>query len=55
MFFGDRVGRVRDPLGGLYRIRTRVEELSPQERERRLGDEESAKAMEYVQSAGFFP
>ncbi|MEV7394575.1 VOC family protein [Streptomyces sp. NPDC091215] len=55
VIFGDRVGRVRDPLGGLYRFRTRVEELTPQERERRLGDAESTKAMECVQSAGFFP
>ncbi|MFD7462665.1 MULTISPECIES: hypothetical protein [unclassified Streptomyces] len=30
LFFGDRVGRVRDPLGSLYWIQTRVEDLSPQ-------------------------
>ncbi|MFJ9712785.1 VOC family protein [Streptomyces sp. NPDC101234] len=55
VFFGDRVGRVRDPLGGLYRIRTRVEELSPQERERRLKDPEFTEAVGYVQSVDFFP
>ncbi|MEU6592230.1 hypothetical protein ABZ923_23890 [Streptomyces sp. NPDC046881] len=55
LFFGDRVGRVRDPLGNLYWIRTRVEDLSPQERERRLGSPEFTEAMEYVQSADFFP
>ncbi|MFF4401699.1 VOC family protein [Streptomyces sp. NPDC001480] len=55
LFFGDRVGRVRDPLGNLYWIQTRVEDLGPQEMERRLGDPEFTKAMEYVQSADFFP
>ncbi|MFB7835816.1 MULTISPECIES: VOC family protein [unclassified Streptomyces] len=55
LFFGDRVGRVRDPLGNLYWIHTRVEEVSPEEMERRLGDPEFVKAMEYVQSADFFP
>lgn len=33
LFFGDRVGRVRDPLGNLYWIQNRVEDLSPQEME----------------------
>ncbi|WP_318212145.1 MULTISPECIES: VOC family protein [unclassified Streptomyces] len=55
LFFGDRVGRVRDPLGNLYWIQTRVEDVSPEEAERRLGDPEFTKAMEYVQSADFFP
>ncbi|XLE02063.1 VOC family protein [Streptomyces sp. 184] len=54
LFFGDRVGRVRDPLGNLYWIQTRVEDVSPQEMERRLGDPEFTKAMKYVQSARFF-
>ncbi|MER6353795.1 hypothetical protein ABT186_18675 [Streptomyces sp. NPDC001634] len=50
----DRVGRVRNPLGNLYWIQTRVEDVSPQEMERRLGEPEFTKAMEYVQSADFF-
>lgn len=53
--FGDRVGRVRDPLGNLWWIHTRVEEVSPAELERRMSDPEFVKAMEYVQSADFFP
>ncbi|MFI9049047.1 VOC family protein [Streptomyces sp. NPDC053427] len=53
--FGDRVGRVRDPQGNLYWVQTRVEELEPAEIERRLGDPEFVKAMEYVQGADFFP
>ena len=55
LFFGDRVGRVRDPLGNLWWIQTRVEDVSPAEMERRLGDPVFIKAMEYVQSADFFP
>ncbi|MFC4122147.1 VOC family protein [Nonomuraea zeae] len=54
LFFGDRVGRVRDPFGNLWWIQTRVEDLTPEEMERRLGDPEFVKAMEYVQSARFF-
>ncbi|MEX3103652.1 MULTISPECIES: VOC family protein [unclassified Streptomyces] len=55
LFFGDRVGRVRDPLGNLYWIQTRVEDLTLEEMEPRLTDPEFTKAMEYVQSANFFP
>ncbi|WP_055599714.1 VOC family protein [Streptomyces aureus] len=55
LFFGDRVGRVRDPLGNLYWIQTRVEDVSPEEMERRLRDPEFIRAMEYVQGADFFP
>ena len=31
MPWGDRVGRVRDPLGNLWWIMTRVEDLTPEE------------------------
>lgn len=55
LFFGDRVGRVRDPFGNLYWIQTRVEDVSEPEIERRLGDPEFTRAMEYVQGADFFP
>ncbi|MFC4585494.1 VOC family protein [Sphaerisporangium corydalis] len=53
--FGDRVGRVRDPLGNLWWIHTRVEDVTPAELERRMADPEFVKAMEYVQGADFFP
>jgi PhnB protein len=53
--FGDRVGRVRDPLGNLWWIQSRVEEVSMEEMERRMSDPEWTKAMDYVQSANFFP
>ncbi len=55
LFFGDRVGRVRDPLGNVWWIQERVEEeLTPQEMEARLCDPHFIEAMEYVQSAEFF-
>jgi PhnB protein len=53
LFFGDRVGRVRDP-GNLWWIQARVEEVSPEEMQRRLGDPVFAGAMRYVQAADFF-
>jgi uncharacterized glyoxalase superfamily protein PhnB len=53
--FGDRVGRVRDPLGNLYWIQTRVEDVSLAEMQRRADDPEFTRRMEYVQSAEFFP
>jgi PhnB protein len=55
LFFGDRVGRVRDPLGNLWWIQTRIEDLTPQQMEQRLSDPAFTKAMEYVQNADFFP
>ncbi|TMR16104.1 VOC family protein [Nonomuraea turkmeniaca] len=53
--FGDRVGRVRDPFGNLWWIQTHIEDVSAEEWERRMSDPEFTKAMEYVQSADFFP
>jgi uncharacterized glyoxalase superfamily protein PhnB len=55
LYFGDRAGRVRDPLGNLWWIHTRIEDVSTEELERRLTDPVFTKAMEYVQSAEFFP
>lgn len=55
LFFGDRVGRVHDPLGNLWWIQTRVEDVSQEDMGRRLSDPVFTKAMEYVQSADFFP
>jgi PhnB protein len=55
LFFGDRVGRVADPLGNLWWIHTRIEDVDPEEMERRLQDPVYIEAMRYVQSAQFFP
>jgi len=51
LFFGDRVGRVRDPLGHLWWIQARVEEVSAEEMQRRLADPVFTAAMRYVQGA----
>ncbi|WP_219414464.1 VOC family protein [Pseudonocardia nigra] len=50
MFWGDRVGRVRDPFGNLYWIQTRVAEPDAEEVQRRMAAPEFVAAMEYVQS-----
>ena len=49
LFWGDRVGRVRDPYGNLWWIQARVEEVDPAEMERRAGEEEWIERMAYVQ------
>lgn len=51
LFFGDRVGRVRDPFGNLWWIQTRLEDLTPEEMERRAQDPDYIKAMTYVAGA----
>ena len=55
MPWGDRVGRVRDPLGNLWWIMTRIEDVDEEEMVRRAGEKEYIDAMQYVQSAEFFP
>ena len=55
MPWGDRVARVKDPLGNLWWIQTRIEDVSPEEMQARFGQQEYINAMEYVQGAEFFP
>lgn len=55
LFFGDRIGRVRDPLGNLWWIQTRVEDVGPVELQRRLSDPAFIAAMRYVAGAELFP
>ncbi|MEQ0562903.1 VOC family protein [Amycolatopsis sp. NEAU-NG30] len=50
LFFGDRVGRVRDPFGNLWWIQTRLEDLDEAELIRRAQLPEYIEAMAYVQS-----
>ena len=54
LLWGDRVGRVRDPLGNLWWIQERVEEVTPEEMERRAGEQRWIDAMAYVQGSEFF-
>jgi PhnB protein len=51
LFFGDRVGRVRDPFGNLWWIQTRLENLDEAEMTRRAQLPEYLEAMAYVQGA----
>lgn len=55
MPWGDRSCRVRDPFGNLWWIMSHVEDVSPEEEERRWGQKEYVDAMQYVESAQFFP
>jgi hypothetical protein len=47
--FGERVGRVRDPLGNIWWIHQRLEELDYEEMSKRAGQKEYNEAMIYVQ------
>ena len=51
MFWGDRVGRVRDPLGNIWWIQTHVENVDSQEMAKRATEKESLDAMRYVQES----
>jgi PhnB protein len=48
--WGDRVGRVRDPLGNLWWIQERVGELTGEELAGRFQDPKFTQAMQYLQS-----
>lgn len=51
LFFGDQVGRVRDPQGNLWWIQARLEDLDPQEMEKRAAQKEYLDAMQRVQES----
>lgn len=51
LFWGDRVGRVRDPLGNVWWIQERGAELEAEEIERRANRPEFIEAMQYVRNA----
>lgn len=53
--WGDRMARVGDPLGNLWWIMARMEDVSEEEIMNRYEDKEYIEAMEYVQSSEFFP
>ncbi len=37
--WGDRAGRIRDPLGNIWWIQTHIEEVAPEEMQRRMGEQ----------------
>ncbi len=47
--FGDRVGRVRDPFGNIWWLQQHIEDVSPEELERRWADPKWVEPMAYVQ------
>jgi uncharacterized glyoxalase superfamily protein PhnB len=51
LFFGDRVGRVRDPQGNVWWIQTRVEEVAAEEMEKRAGEKGYVDAIRYAQGS----
>lgn len=51
LFWGDRVGRGRDPFGNLWWIQARVESVDEAEMMRRMSDPEWNARMAYVQSS----
>jgi PhnB protein len=53
--WGDRVGRVRDPLGNLWWIQARIESVSEEEMGKRMGQPEWQERMAYVQGSIAFP
>ena len=55
LFWGDRVGRVRDPFGNLWWTQARVEEVDEAEMTRRMTDPEWVERMAYVQGSLAFP
>lgn len=48
--WGDKVGRLRDPLGNIWWIQERVAEPTPEAAARRLKDPRFTEAMQYLQS-----
>lgn len=51
LFWGDLVGRVRDPIGNLWWIQQRVTGLTPEEMASRAEEPQFVDAMRYLQSA----
>lgn len=51
LFFGEKVGRVRDPFGNIWWIQQRLENLTPEEMGKRAGETGYMNAMQYLQSS----
>ncbi len=51
LFFGETVGRIRDPWGNVWWIHERTEEVDPAEMERRMADPKEMESMRYVQDS----
>jgi uncharacterized glyoxalase superfamily protein PhnB len=51
LVWGDRGGRVRDPLGNIWWIQTHVEQVDQEEIAKRARDQESLDAIQYTQES----
>jgi PhnB protein len=51
MFWGDQGGRVRDPFGNVWWIQTHVEDVAPEEMEKRAREKKYLDAMQYAQGS----
>jgi PhnB protein len=51
LFFGDRVGRIRDPLGNVWWLQAHVEDVDPAELARRPIDPAATEALRYVETS----
>jgi uncharacterized glyoxalase superfamily protein PhnB len=51
LFFGDRVGRVRDPLGNIWWIQAHVEDVDPAELAARPQEPAAAAGLRYVETS----
>jgi PhnB protein len=51
LFFGDRVGRVRDPLGNVWWLQSHDEDVDPAELARRPQEPSAAEALRYVETS----
>ena len=52
--WGDRIGRIRDPMGNLWWIQARVEDVDEAEIDRRMSDPVWLERMAYVESVDPF-
>jgi PhnB protein len=49
LFWGDRVGRVRDPFGNIWWLQSHATDVPPDQMEARMQDPRMAEGMQYVQ------
>jgi PhnB protein len=51
LFWGDRGGRVRDPLGNIWWIQTHVEQVDQEEMAKRAAEKQSRDARQYTRES----
>ena len=51
LLWGDRGGRVRDPLGNIWWIQTQVEQVDQEEIAKRAAEKQSLEAIRYTRES----